>query len=484
MDAQSYYVPDEDVLVALPERGFLRNYVQYAKTQTDASLAFHVVTGLVCLATLIPPDVKVWSNGGYLRPNLYTLLVGDSVFGRKSTVIKIMRSVLDVAARERMFPGSPESWQGIMKILVEQSKQLTVVEPEFARFLRSSGGQGYLMPLKNWYIDAYDGTAVGRSAKETTVAVDWTSISMVAGVAPVHIEDSMSDSDFEGGFWARFVVARGQSGEYRPYNPKQPKMIQYLQDMATFYMEQAPTRITVPEVVPLDDAQSIIAANGESAHKYAKGLDEHNPLRGIAGRAQLVSTKIALLLAFDEAMHNHWCEHRGETVPVPPIDHIRITADIAHRAWLITKLHVKSAEAVANSMAANNAMRARRKVLNAARSAYPKAVSLGHLAQAAHMLIKEVRPVVDTVVEQKLLVRIGDGAQEAYQATPLAMSAKREAPSAAPPAPPTVAPVGGIAPPAPTPAAVSTSPLAYDLEEDYYEPPEDSWQEFNADGAD
>lgn len=484
MDAQSYYVPDEDVLAALPARGFLRNYVKYAQTQTDASLAFHVATGLVCLATLIPPEVKVWSNGGHMRPNIYTLLVGDSVFGRKSTVIKIMRKVLDVAAKDRMFPGSPESWQGIMKLLVDQSKQMTIVEPEFARFLRSSGGQGYLMPLKNWYIDAYDGTEVGRSSKETTIAVDWTSISMVAGVAPVHIEDSMSDSDFEGGFWARFLVVRGQSGEYRPYNPKQPEMERYLQDMATFYKQEGGTRISNPEVTPFPDAQAVIAANGESAHKYAKGLDEHNPLRGIAGRAQLVSTKISLLLAFDLAMHNHWCRERGEPVPEEPTGEVRITTDIAHRAWMLTKLHVKSAEAVATSMAANPQMRARRKVLNAARGAYPKASSVGTLAHAAHMLLREVRPVIDTLVEQKLLTRIGDGAQEAYQATPLAMSGGRETrasvavPTTASATPPTTdtAPVSpATAPPAAT--APTALPLAYDMDE-YSEP---DWRDYEVD---
>ena len=102
-------VTEEDVVRALPENGFVRNYVIHAMKQTTAPLCYHLGVGLTLLSTTCPINYGMWYAGA-LRPNMFTLLIGRSGEDNKSSALNVGQGLLFSAAPDLIgdYPGSAE----------------------------------------------------------------------------------------------------------------------------------------------------------------------------------------------------------------------------------------------------------------------------------------------------------------------------------------------------------------------------------------
>ncbi len=145
-------VTEEDVVKALPDQGFVRNYVIHAMKQTTAPLCYHLGVGLTILSTTCPVNYGMWYAGA-LRANLFTLVVGRSGEDNKSSALNVGQRILFQSSPDLIgdYPGSAE---GLIDSLGSKPVQVIPIS-EFGRFLSQAQG-GYFEQIKTLLADLWD----------------------------------------------------------------------------------------------------------------------------------------------------------------------------------------------------------------------------------------------------------------------------------------------------------------------------------------
>ena len=167
-------ITEKEAAWAVPQQGWVRDYIEHAVLQTTSPLGYHLATALATLAVTCPTDYGM-RYAGTMRANFYTLLVGRSGEDQKSTALGIGRDVLFEAA-PALIGEHPGSWEGLVDSLSRQPSQVLVYS-EFGKFL-SQAQKGYFEPLKALLTDLWDATPQQR------VKAGGTSIQAVSSGRP------------------------------------------------------------------------------------------------------------------------------------------------------------------------------------------------------------------------------------------------------------------------------------------------------------
>jgi hypothetical protein len=198
------------VWIAGAEDSWLRNYVEYSRSITDAPLAFHVAGGLAAMAGAVGSNV--WWRGGGGReqwPNLYLLLLAPSGIFRKSTSVDIPMNLLAKAS-----PGSlldreftPERF---IRNLADQPTSV-LKESEFASLLermKSNYMQGMKQRLTDLFDcqDSYDRTLQGASGgRGERISIVRPALTILAASTLDWLVESLTETDMRSGFMPRFL---------------------------------------------------------------------------------------------------------------------------------------------------------------------------------------------------------------------------------------------------------------------------------------
>ena len=389
-------ITDETADGAVPPAGFLREYVDYCASQTDAPRAFHVASGLLALSTMIHSSACMWANGSDLYPNLYVMLTGASVLDRKSTALRIAKSIVSQVVPERVPAASPGSYEGLVRSVTEQP-HLSVWESEFSRFLSQSRDGGYLTALKLGYTDLYDGEVNARQLSAgTTGEGGVVHLNLGAACATVHLE-SLSPTDFSGGFWARFFLVASSREHYLPESEYDDETVQRLVRIGTRitnFRAFGDGRLGPDRFTWTPDAMGMYADWSEQIDSYARGLPSRDIRQGVLGRTPTLSRKLAML----------YCLNR---VTAPGVDRNKraiVTATDFEFAKRAVEIHAASVLSIGSSLARTEDMRSRRRVLEAVRSYGP--CPTGVITRASEMLLHHLRPHLETLIEEKLIQAI------------------------------------------------------------------------------
>lgn len=198
------------IWIAGAEDSWLRNYVEYARSITDAPLAFHVAGGLAAMAGAIGSNV--WWRGGGGReqwPNLFLLNLAPSGIFRKSTSVDIPMNLLAKAA-----PGSlldreftPERF---IRNLADHPTSV-LKESEFASLLermKSNYMQGMKQRLTDLFDcqDSYDRTLQGASGgRGERISIIRPALTILAASTLDWLVESLTETDMRSGFMPRFL---------------------------------------------------------------------------------------------------------------------------------------------------------------------------------------------------------------------------------------------------------------------------------------
>lgn len=147
-------LPDR-ISQALPQgQGFLRSYCEYAASCSDAPEIFHVGVGLTILSAAVARRLACpYSSGSMLVPNLYTLLVGPSRSGRKSSCMDTGTKILRAVHAESIIP-VPGSYEELIAQLRSTPAGVLSMR-EFGHFLKTTQ-RGYGEPIRTVLVDLFD----------------------------------------------------------------------------------------------------------------------------------------------------------------------------------------------------------------------------------------------------------------------------------------------------------------------------------------
>lgn len=389
-------ISESEVWAALPTRGFVRSYVEYASQTTDANVAYHLASALSILTQTVPIDYCV-PYASPLWGNLYSLIVGDSSKSRKTASINVAQRIL----REAL-PGSvgevPGSQEGLYESLRAQQRQV-IIYGEFGEFL-AKAEQGYMMPLKTALTNLWDAIPIGRAlANSRRGAVSDPRLSLLCGVATDLLERHTEVADWTGGFLARFLTFHAEPERHYAAPPiddpaKRAKIVKWVKDLSA------------PQTIPgrclwLDkEGEELWAAWWED---MGRARDRANRrVAAACSRSTSIAAKTALLLAWDVGdarTGNDW--HVG--------------AQELASALAITNLHLDSVIELGETVTGSKDMRDRRSVL---RSISDVPTPLGVIIKSSDLLKRRVTEILDSLAEERMVRMERVNGQVCYTRTP------------------------------------------------------------------
>lgn len=354
---------DAMVVQALPKSGWLRDYVRWAFNCIDAPMAYHLGAGLSYLAQTLPPDLN-FPAGNPIHGNLYTLLVGPSA-NRKTQAISLARNMALKTGLmlEGVTPGSREF---LDEQLLANPKHLLVFT-EFGNFL-SSAKAGYLTSLKTGLTDAYDGVPLSRGVLKkgmpgrgkgkkveskdngNPLQIVQPRLSVLAGCSPSYLEEHTVSADWTGGFMSRFMIFVAPSTKSTRDSKSDDAGAQKLADRLTAMFEgNSDNRVGACQ--GFDEDSMVCWRDWKS--KFSRLLEERNEEDIVGGltRAYLFVHKVALILAWADGTARQgtpWC----------------VSCEHIEQASRIVDLHIVSLLSVASTIAPDEEMRRRRRVLS------------------------------------------------------------------------------------------------------------------------
>lgn len=380
----SLMIRESEVAPAMPLRGFLPLFLDYASTCTDANCVYHVAGGLTVLTQTAPMNLAV-NFGTPMYANLFSIVVGPSSVSRKSAAIGIARNLIDEA-----LPGAvgevPGSEEGLVEALREKPRQL-ICYSEFGSFLAKTE-EGYLLPLKTRLNEAWDCSPLGRAlAKRRAGPVNNPRLSILAGSTPGYLERHTEPTDWLDGFMARWLTFMGERERTYPIpiedKAKRAACIAYIQNLAN--------RPGIAGPFSGLDHHAQTLWNSWYAKTHAFVSQAAHEAAGQVARAPSFALKIAMLLSWDFGQAAQSAHTGGSW---------RITIDELEPAIAITELHLRSVMAIGEGLAEDKDMRARRQVLS---SVDYTPTPLGDITRRAKVLRKRAIELIGTLEEEGLV---------------------------------------------------------------------------------
>lgn len=221
--AYSYEAPEESKTSLVPlnaqlvreicDRGWLRSYIDWASSYTDAPLAFHLATGLSLLATAMGNRVSTRAWGRSLYPNLWIVIVSPTGFYRKTTAI---RSGIRILKRElgEVIISSEWSREKLVSLLANNPAGLFEWD-EFG-FALASMQKDYMLGSKEMLTKLFDSsdthTRTTGSGGQSGV-IENPAPNILGGTTLEWLRTKVKEGDLRGGFMARFLFLPGAEKE-------------------------------------------------------------------------------------------------------------------------------------------------------------------------------------------------------------------------------------------------------------------------------
>lgn len=192
----------------LPKSGLIREHHDYGIQCTDAPPIYHVAAMLTSIASVCADTARLVVDNHPYPLHVWSMLVGRSTSDRKTTASRMAISRIENITQERVrrIYGSPE---GILQSLVVHPC-ITLYVPEGGAFFAQREAS-YWKHARDIFMDLYDYTTVfERRLVKETLKVNNPRISILAACAYPLLERYTRDTDWLGGFLARFLLIAGE----------------------------------------------------------------------------------------------------------------------------------------------------------------------------------------------------------------------------------------------------------------------------------
>lgn len=413
-DAPSPGVPEETRYTGLPEHHFIRRYVEYAATLTDAPLIFHLGNALAMISAICPPDAAISGPAGSIAANVYVMLLGDSATSRKSSTMRIAQRILANAVPE-IIGQTPGSKQGLEAAVAEQPQQI-LIYPEFSGFLAASQKQAAIQDLKLLLLDIFDGTAISRRLSKESVFCVAPRLTLIGGVAPALFEAHTTTTDLTGGFTSRFIPLRGVRSGFRAPSPPNLAVEAQLSAMLKHIGTGVPN---IP--VRISDTASSYLWDQWIPTRDAVARRAPAETQGMLMRALAPNLfKVIVLAAVAEISHMF---PPSQLRPAAPDGSFLWASDaIVRFAMAFVDAYTAPAAIFLSSVATSPEMRLRRQVLIAVENlcaTHPDHIAIeGAIFKEAKMNMRTARTYLETLVAEGTILKIGYSAVGTGYQTP------------------------------------------------------------------
>lgn len=248
VELPDWVISDEEIEEALMSQGWITDYVNYARTVTDAPLAYHYATAVtVMLQALSHTDIRVYTDDKELHSKtgrhyelptpLWSAIIGLSG-DRKSFAMDLGLDLLRRAVgNEVILPtdGSIEAWTDY---LADWPNLL--LHREELSLLFSQSRRAYMDGLKDWLLTLHSGRRYDRTTRRKKkvaddkgmehetgdnehVVIERPRVSILGAMPPEVFRTKSDQLDWSSGFFARFMFMPGVRTDYQAAPTRQAK---------------------------------------------------------------------------------------------------------------------------------------------------------------------------------------------------------------------------------------------------------------------
>ncbi len=196
----------------LPSKGLLREHHDYATWCTDAPPIYHVAAMVTAMAAVCADQARLVVDNHIYPLHTWAMIVGRSTIDRKttSTRLAVTRVERVMANRVHRIYGSPE---GILQGLAA-TPCICLYVPEGGAFFAQREAS-YWKHARDIFMDLYDYTEVfERRLVKDVLTVNNPRISILSACAYPLLARYTRDTDWLGGFLARFLMIAGEPLEF------------------------------------------------------------------------------------------------------------------------------------------------------------------------------------------------------------------------------------------------------------------------------
>ncbi|MBA7560846.1 hypothetical protein ES695_14395 [Candidatus Atribacteria bacterium 1244-E10-H5-B2] len=193
---------------AIPDKGFLRDYVDICSEITDTPKTFLFWGAMTTLATVLGKEVFVNWETRRLYPNIWCVFLAPSGF-RKGTAIDTPVKILWEIDKDLLLPsvGSEEGLTKALSIGQAGGREVGFIRwQEFAKILKSWNTRGSWIASQEFFIDLWDSKPFKKKLSKEEFIVGETAVSFLGGCIPASFSKYFSLEDLELGFFGRIYL--------------------------------------------------------------------------------------------------------------------------------------------------------------------------------------------------------------------------------------------------------------------------------------
>lgn len=336
-----------------------------------------------------------------LRANIYTVAVGPSGDGQKSTAVGLGLNLLDRAA-PLLVGDEPANREGLIDSMVRQPTQVLFYD-ELGTFIEQTK-QGYAEALKSTFTKAWDAKPLQRARADKkgardVVRVENPRLSIVAACSTSYME-KIDPAEWTSGFMGRWLLLYAKMERLVP-RPPRIELSDYLREHLTIRSE-------VEEAGAFQDFDAVGGRLWDAWFVMHHKRNLPKLVQGLRSRAPTIALKIAMLYGWDygrAAYGEPWW----------------LTEELLYPALQLTELYIQSVLELADSMAPHEDARIQRSVLDLI-PAYETGTyaTLGELANLTKLRPQRLKEAIEGLTLSGRISRVGSslGSETAYAQMP------------------------------------------------------------------
>lgn len=240
---------------AIPDRGFLKDYIDTFTEITDTPKSFLFWGAMTTLATTLGKNAYVEWETRRLYPNIWCVFLAPSGF-RKGTGIDIPVKLLWELDKDLLLPsiGSEEGLTKALAIGKAGGRDVGFIRwQEFAKILKSWNTRGSWVASQDFFIDLWDSKPYTKKLSQEEFIVGKTAVSFLSACIPASFGKYFSLEDLELGFFGRvYLITCIEKEKYIPVplavsEIDIKRLVRELEDIKDKYNEQFMSRELIEE---------------------------------------------------------------------------------------------------------------------------------------------------------------------------------------------------------------------------------------------